>query len=78
MKMTRRIQSAAIAADNRAMVLHADQFQVAKTKDQLVFESPPVCFFFFRYLFWTDWDEETKLEQSEMDGSNRRVIPTKY
>ena len=29
---------------------------------------------FFRYLFWTDWGEEPKLERSEMDGSNRRVI----
>ena len=47
MKMTRQIQSAAITADNRAVVLHADLFQVAKTKDQLVFESPPVCFYFF-------------------------------
>ena len=39
-----------------------------------MFESPPVCFYFFRYLFWTDWGEEPKLERSEMDGSNRRVI----
>ena len=53
MKMTRQIQSAAITADNRAVVLHADLFQVAKTKDQLLLqrisyiESPPVCFYFF-------------------------------
>ena len=29
---------------------------------------------FLRYLFWTDWGDKPKIERSEMDGSNRRVI----
>ena len=29
---------------------------------------------FSRYMFWTDWGEEPKIERAEMDSSNRRVI----
>ena len=27
-----------------------------------------------RYMFWTDWGKEPKIERAEMDGSNRLVI----
>lgn len=33
-----------------------------------------LIFFTARYMFWTDWGENPKIERAEMDGSNRRVI----
>ena len=27
-----------------------------------------------RFMFWTDWSEQAKIERAEMDGSNRGII----
>ena len=31
-------------------------------------------FYLFRFMFWTDWGEQPKIERAEMDGSNRGII----
>ena len=40
------------------------------------------CFFFLlfitnRYMYWTDWGWDERIERADMDGTNRRVI-TRY
>lgn len=32
------------------------------------------CWFFLRYMYWTDWGENAKLERAGMDGSGRVVL----
>ena len=41
-----------------------------------------LCFFFLlfitnRYMYWTDWGWDERIERADMDGTNRRVI-TRY
>ena len=31
---------------------------------------------FFRYLFWTDWGEDPKVQRATMDGKNHKPIVT--
>ena len=31
---------------------------------------------FGRYLFWTDWGQHPRVERSDMDGNNRKVLAT--
>lgn len=31
-------------------------------------------FFFFRYLFWTDWGHVAKIERANLDGSERKIL----
>ncbi len=34
-------------------------------------------FFFLRYMYWTDWGEEPRIERAGMDGSSRQIIVQK-
>ena len=38
--------------------------------------STTICFlfFFYRYMYWTDWGQSPKIERCGMDGNNRQVI----
>lgn len=31
-------------------------------------------FFFFRYMYWTDWGETPRIERAGMDSSTRKII----
>jgi len=30
--------------------------------------------FYFRRIYWTDWGDESKIESSSMDGSDRIIL----
>ena len=30
--------------------------------------------FYYRYMYWSDWGNEPRIERSDMDGKNRKVI----
>uniref|UniRef100_A0A673HNR6 Low-density lipoprotein receptor-related protein 6-like n=1 Tax=Sinocyclocheilus rhinocerous TaxID=307959 RepID=A0A673HNR6_9TELE len=43
----------------------------------LTFSPGPVtmaCFWFLRYMYWTDWGEVPKIERAGMDGTHRSVL----
>ena len=46
-------------------VINKDIVQ-AKTTDNV--------FFIFREMFWTDWGQIPKIEMSDMDGKNRKIL----
>ena len=33
-----------------------------------------VILYIFRYMYWTDWGNEPKIERAALDGTNRRVL----